>query len=139
LPLSPVSGPVASVGSVVNLTDGWPVKVGDLVTVPYEGQPSWGRVEAVAGGRALIRLTVRAATDWTSPLTGGTVPPAAPALTYCGSPPATARRLTGREAHECHGRGRRPFTAGGRALAVANRLAPHHPRPVGRYAARLRA
>lgn len=52
--------------------------VGDVVTVPYEGQPSSGRVEAVAAGRALIRLTVRAAADWTSPLTGGTVPAGCP-------------------------------------------------------------
>jgi len=54
------------------------VDVGDVVTALYEGQSSRGRVEAVNGGRALVRLTVRAVTDWTSPLTGGTVPAGCP-------------------------------------------------------------
>ncbi len=49
-----------------------------MVTALYEGQSSRGRVEAVNGGRALVRLTVRAATDWTSPITGGTVPAGCP-------------------------------------------------------------
>ncbi len=78
LPVGRLSGAVDSVDQWLNLTGGWPVDVGDLVTVPYEGQPSCGRVEAVAGGRALIRLTVRAPADWTSPLTGGTVPAGCP-------------------------------------------------------------
>jgi len=54
------------------------MKVGDVVTALYEGQSSRGRVEAVNSGRALVRLTVRAVTDWTSPITGGTVPAGCP-------------------------------------------------------------
>lgn len=68
-------------------------------TAPYEGQPSWGRVEAVAGGRALIGLTVRAAADWTSPLTGGTVPAGCPRTYLLWLPAGDARSPTREEGH----------------------------------------
>ncbi len=74
--------------------------VGDLVTVPYEGQPSWGRVEAVAGGRALIRLTVRAAADWTSPVTGGTVPAGCPRTYLLWLPAGDGPKSDGEEGHK---------------------------------------
>jgi len=54
------------------------VDVGDAVTALYDGQPCRGRVEAVAPGRAFVRLTIVAVAAWTSPITGGTVPAGCP-------------------------------------------------------------
>jgi len=54
------------------------VDVGDAVSGWYDGVPCSGRVDAVAAGRALVRLTVVAAEGWTSPITGGTVPAGCP-------------------------------------------------------------
>lgn len=57
---------------------GRPVDVGDAVTALYDGQPCRGWEEAVAPGRGFVRLTVFAEADWTSPITGGTVPAGRP-------------------------------------------------------------
>jgi hypothetical protein len=48
------------------------------VTAQYDGLPCRGWVEAVAPGRAFVRLTVVAPADWTSPITGGVVPAGCP-------------------------------------------------------------
>ncbi len=72
---------------------GWPVDVGDVVTAFYDGLPCRGRAEAVAPGRAFVRLAVRAPVDWTSPVTGGTVPAGCP-RTYLLWMPLTRLRTS---------------------------------------------
>ncbi len=57
------------------------MRLGDTVTAQHNGETGRGQVEAVRGGRALVRLTIRSAEPWTSPLTGGTIPAGCP-LTY---------------------------------------------------------
>lgn len=54
------------------------MQVGDTVAADIDGNSGLGRVEAIHGRRALIRLTVRQDVGWTSPLTGGTVPAGCP-------------------------------------------------------------
>ncbi len=54
------------------------MRVGDTVAADVDGNSGLGRVEAIHGGRALVRLNVRQAVGWTSPLTGGTVPAGCP-------------------------------------------------------------
>ncbi len=49
------------------------MQVGDTVVADVDDNSGLGRVEAVHGRRALVRLTVRQDVGWTSPLTGGTV------------------------------------------------------------------
>lgn len=54
------------------------MQVGDTVASDAYGNSGRGRVEAIHGGRALVRLNVRQDAGWTSPLTGGTVPAGCP-------------------------------------------------------------
>ncbi len=54
------------------------MKVGDQVHAEHDGHTGTGPVEAVSGARVLVRLYVRPAQDWISPVTGGTVPAGCP-------------------------------------------------------------
>lgn len=54
------------------------MQIGDHVTVEHEGHTGTGIIDKVVGDRVYVRLTVRPAQAWTSPLTGGTVPAGGP-------------------------------------------------------------
>lgn len=52
--------------------------VGDRIKVEHDGQVGAGIVDAIAGDRVYVRLTVRPSQPWISPVTGGTVPAGCP-------------------------------------------------------------
>jgi hypothetical protein len=51
---------------------------GDLVRAVHDGEAGVGVIDAVRADHALVRLTIQSAQEWTSPITGGTIPAGCP-------------------------------------------------------------